>query len=70
MRWPWQPKPGFVRISQKRYIELLQDALRTHDLEDRVRECRLRTAQANAQALVYESALERRISNELEAVRS
>lgn len=33
MRWPWQPKPGFVRINRKKLIELQHNALRALQLE-------------------------------------
>lgn len=38
MRWPWQPKPGFVRINHKRLIELQRSALRAAELEAKTRD--------------------------------
>lgn len=31
--WPWRPRPGMVRLSERDLIELLQAALRVDELE-------------------------------------
>ena len=58
MRWPWQPRPGMVRVSSRRLIELQRDALRAAELQgeirERHRECRLAEAQDRAYQLLDE----------------
>lgn len=63
MRWPWQPKPGYVRVNRKEYIRLLEGALRYHRLEDQIRDHRLDAAGHKAREISngYPTAEEREI---------
>ncbi len=47
MRWPWRARPGMVKVSRKRLIELQAGALRARELQDRINA-------ANAQTRAYE----------------
>lgn len=38
MKWPWQPRPGMVRVSRRQLIELQRAALRAGQLEEENRE--------------------------------
>jgi hypothetical protein len=63
MRWPWRPRPGFVRIKEKTLVELQRRALRARDLEIEIRAQRRQNATLKAQA-----ALARLSTTEREAV--
>lgn len=58
MRWPWQPRPGMVRIGHKKLIDLQRKALRAAHLEAELmaaaREDAKREAQWRAEDLVNE----------------
>lgn len=61
MRWPWQPKPGFVRINHKELIELLRGALRAAELEEEIRQTDQKTRSLEAASRAWE-LLEERLS--------
>lgn len=56
-RWPWQPRPGMVRISHKRLIELQREALRVCELEEQTRDLNRQRAVLETQARLLERGL-------------
>lgn len=59
MRWPWQPRPGMVRVSSRKLIPMLQNALRAHELQAEISRLWVQTREAEAQVRAMELMRER-----------
>jgi hypothetical protein len=54
VRWPWQPRPGMVRVSSRRLIALQRTALAVAELEAEARALAAETALLRAQNRAFD----------------